>query len=162
MRLCLLLPALLGLPACAPAAPAAKPNVLFIAIDDLNDWPRCLGKRPDARTPNIDRLASRGVLFTRAYCPAPACNPSRTAILTGVRPSTSGVYHNDQPWRPVLRDAVTLPQHFAAHGYTVRGGGKIFHNAYNESRNRTTRKRANKLGLSGPPEATDGSQVVSG
>src|SRR5262249_20224589 len=93
---------------------------------------RCLGKRPDARTPNIDRLAARGVLFTRAYCAAPACNPSRTAILTGVRPSTSGVYHNDQPWRPVLRDAVTLPQHFAAHGYSVRGGGKISHNAYTD------------------------------
>lgn len=110
----------------------ARPNVLFIAIDDLNDWIGALGKRPDVKTPNIDALARRGVLFTRAYCAAPACNPSRTALLTGVRPSTSGVYHNDQPWRPVLRDAVTLPQWFQAAGYIVQGGGKIFHNSYND------------------------------
>ncbi len=111
-------------------SPLDRPNVLFIAIDDLNDWTGCLGGHPDARTPNIDRLAQRGVLFTRTYCAAPACNPSRTALLTGIRPSTSGVYHNSQPWRPVLKDAVTLPQHFMAHGYRVVGGGKIFHGAY--------------------------------
>ncbi|HKB38375.1 MAG TPA: sulfatase [Gemmataceae bacterium] len=114
------------------AADAPKPNVLFIAIDDLNDWIGALGKRTDVKTPNIDQLAARGLLFTRAYCAAPACNPSRCALLTGVRPSTSGVYHNDQPWRPVLRDAVTLPQHFLAAGYAVQGGGKIFHNSYND------------------------------
>src|SRR5262249_28430615 len=101
--------------------------------DDLNDWTACLGKRKDAKTPNMDGLAKRGVLFTRAYCAAPSCNPSRTAILTGKRPSTSGVYHNDQPWRPGMPDVVTLPQHFMAHGYLVVGGGKIFHNAYNDN-----------------------------
>src|SRR5262249_61040912 len=101
---------------CAAAGPT-RPNILFIAVDDLNDWVGCMGKRPDVKTPNIDKLAARGVLLTRAYCAAPACNPSRTALLTGLRPSTSGVYHNDQPWRPVLKDAVTLPQHFAANGY---------------------------------------------
>src|SRR5262245_15136980 len=107
----------------APAFAAEKPNVLFLAVDDLNDWVGVLGKRPDVKTPNIDRLAKQGVLFTRAYCAAPACNPSRTALLTGLRPSTTGVYHNDQPWRPVLKDAVTLPQYFQQHGYRVEGGG---------------------------------------
>jgi arylsulfatase A-like enzyme len=112
--------------------PSARMNVLFIAIDDLNDWIGALGKRVDVQTPNVDRLARRGVLFTRAYTAAPACNPSRAALLTGVRPATSGVYHNNQPWRPVLKDAVTLPQHFMNNGYTVQGGGKIFHNRYND------------------------------
>jgi arylsulfatase A-like enzyme len=119
-----------GLPLPAWAAEAAKPNVLFIAVDDLNDWVGCLGKRPDVKTPNIDRLAARGVLFTRAYCAAPACNPSRTALLTGLRPSTTGVYHNDQPWRPVLR-MLSRCQHFATADYRV-GQRQIFHNAYND------------------------------
>jgi arylsulfatase A-like enzyme len=115
----------------APAG-EARPNVLFIAVDDLNDWTNDLGGYPGVKTPNLDRLAERGVLFTRAYCNAPACNPSRTSLLTGIRPSTSGVYHNNQPWRPVMPDAVTLPQHFMAHGYHVVGGGKIFHGPYND------------------------------
>jgi arylsulfatase A-like enzyme len=112
------------------AAGFPRPNVLFIAIDDLNDWIGCLAGHPDTRTPNIDRLARRGVLFTHAYCSAPACNPSRASLLTGILPSTSGVYHNDQPWRPVMPKAITLPQHFMAHGYHVVGRGKIFHGAY--------------------------------
>ena len=107
-----------------------KPNVLFIAIDDMNDWVGCLGGHPDVETPNLDRLADRGVVFTNAFCSAPACNPSRASLLTGILPSTSGVYHNNQPWRPALPDAVTLPQHFMAHGYRAVGGGKIFHGAY--------------------------------
>ncbi|MCI0701862.1 MAG: sulfatase [Planctomycetia bacterium] len=119
--------------AAAPVHAAdSPPNVLFLAVDDLNDWVGCLGKRTDVQTPNIDKLAKRGTLFTRAYCAAPACNPSRTAILTGLRPSTSGVYHNNQPWRPVLKDAVTLPQHFMKHGYISQGGGKIFHGSFND------------------------------
>jgi arylsulfatase A-like enzyme len=109
-----------------------RPNVLFIAIDDLNDWIGRLGGHPQARTPNLDRLASRGVLFTRAYCAAPLCNPSRAALMTGVRPSTSGVYTNSQPFRrsPVLKDAVTLPQHLRAHGYRSIGTGKIYHGGF--------------------------------
>ncbi len=111
-----------------------SPNVLFIAIDDLNDWVGCLGGHPDVRTPNLDRLAARGVLFTNAHCPAPLCNASRAALLTGVRPSSSGVYTNSQPMRhaEALRDAVTLPQYFMAHGYRVMGGGKIFHDAFRD------------------------------
>ena len=110
--------------------PAAKPNVLFIAIDDLNDWIGCLGGHPQARTPNLDKLAKRGVLFTRAYCAAPSCNPSRAALMTGILPSTSGVYHNSQPWRAAMPKAVTLPQHFTAHGYWSAGSGKIYHGRY--------------------------------
>jgi len=104
-----------------------KPNILFIAVDDLNDWTGCLGGHPDVKTPNIDRLAQRGLLFQNAYCPAPICNPSRTSLLSGIAPSTSGVYHNDQDFRTALPDIVTLPQHFMANGYHVIGGGKVFH-----------------------------------
>src|SRR6185436_10520960 len=71
-------------------------NVLFIAVDDLNDWIGCLGGHPDTKTPNFDRLAKKGVLFTKAYCAAPLCNPSRAALMTGLRPSATGVYDNNQ------------------------------------------------------------------
>jgi len=113
----------------AGEATKEKPNVLFIAIDDLNDWANCLGGRAGVKTPNLDRLAAHGVLFANAHCSAPACNPSRASIMTGIRPSTSGIYTNGPNWRtsPVLKDAVTIPEHFRAHGYRVVGGGKIFH-----------------------------------
>lgn len=107
-----------------------QPNVLFIAIDDLNDWTGCLGGyKGKIYTPNLDRLANRGVLFTNAHCAAPACNPSRASILTGIRPSTSGIYYNSPHWRqsPVLKNAVTIPEHFRSAGYSAVGGGKIFH-----------------------------------
>lgn len=110
-------------------ARAAKPNVLFVAVDDLNDWVNCMGGRKGVHTPNLDRLAARGVLFTNAHCAAPACNPSRVAVMTGVAPSSSGVYNNGQDWRrsPRLAKAVALPEHFRAGGYEAYGGGKIFH-----------------------------------
>ncbi|SVD39040.1 uncharacterized protein METZ01_LOCUS391894, partial [marine metagenome] len=114
----------------AVPALSAKPNVLFIAIDDLNDWIGALGGHPQAKTPNLDRLAKEATLFTRAYCAAPACNPSRAALMTGILPSTSGVYHNPQPWRKAMPDAVTLPQHFTKHGYWSAGAGKIYHGRY--------------------------------
>jgi arylsulfatase A-like enzyme len=120
-------------PGAGPAEHAkSRPNILFIAADDLNDWTSFLGGHPQARTPNLDRLAARGVTFTRAYCSAPACNPSRASLLTGVRPASSGVYHNNQPWRPVLADAVTLPRYFKEAGFHVVGGGKIFHGRYED------------------------------
>jgi len=111
---------------------AAKPNVLFIAIDDLNDWVGCLKGHPQVRTPHIDGLAKRGVLFTNAHCQAPICNPSRVSLLTGVRPSTSGVYELNQPHHlsPLLKKAVTLPAQFKANGYHVLGRGKIYHGRY--------------------------------
>jgi len=110
-----------------------KYNVLFIAVDDLNDWVGPLDGYKGVKTPNIDKLAKQGMNFTRAYCPAPVCNPSRTALLTGVRPSTSGVYQNWHPWRRALPNAVTLPQYFMANGYEVVGISKIFHDSYNDS-----------------------------
>ena len=114
----------------ASTASSAKPNVLFIAVDDLNDWIGALGGHPQSKTPNIDRLVDRGVLFTNCHCAAPACNPSRAALMTGIRPSTSGVYVNPQPWRKALPNAVTLSQHFMQHGYVALGAGKIYHGRY--------------------------------
>ncbi len=104
-------------------------NVLFISIDDLNDWIEPLGGHPDALTPNLQRLADRSVSFTRAYCPAPACNPSRTATMTGMAPYTSGVYNNNSVWResPLLKDWDTIPQFMMKQGYYSMGAGKIFH-----------------------------------
>lgn len=104
-------------------------NVLLIVIDDLNDWVGCLGGRPGVHTPYLDELARRGVLFTNAHTSAPSCNPSRASFMTGIRPSTSGIYNNAPHWRssPVLAQVQTLPEHFRTHGYRVMGGGKIFH-----------------------------------
>ena len=90
-------------------APVSPPNVLFIAIDDLNDWIGCLKGHPQTLTPNIDRLAATGTLFTNAHCPAPACNPSRSAIMTGIAPNKSGLYDNRQKMREILPTAHLLP-----------------------------------------------------
>ncbi len=104
-----------------------RPNVLFVAVDDLNHWVGHLDGHPGTRTPNIDRLASEGATFSRAYAAAPLCNPSRVSLLTGVMPAHSGVYGNFEELRERLPDAVTLPQYFRRHGYSVKGAGKIFH-----------------------------------
>ena len=105
-----------------------KPNVLFLCVDDMKDWVNCLGGyEGQVRTPNIDRLARRGVLFTNAHCVSPKCAPSRAAILTGLRPSTTGLYDNGHWWLPNLPEVVTIPRHFRNHGYRVAGAGKIFH-----------------------------------
>ena len=116
----------------AMAAPLAqragsRPNVLFLSVDDMNDWVGCLGGYPGVQTPNIDSLAKRGALFADAHCSSPICNPSRTALLTGWAAWRTGIYNNDQPWPPALPDAVTLPQYFRRNGYYVAGAGKVFH-----------------------------------
>ncbi len=115
------------------ASRSNSPNVLFISIDDLNDWIEPLGGHPQSRTPYLREIAKRGVTFTRAYCQAPSCNPSRASLMTGLRPSTSGIYGNVDAWRRTVPDAVTLPQHFMRHGYEVLGGGKTFHGTQNEA-----------------------------
>ena len=120
---------LLAFALASPAFAEEHPNVLFIAVDDLNDWVGHLGGHPQAKTPNIDRLASKGVAFTRAYCSAPLCNPSRISLLTGIEPSKSGVFGNGERLREHLPNAVTLMQHLRANGYVAKGGGKIFHGA---------------------------------
>ncbi|MFM1770457.1 MAG: hypothetical protein RJA22_2986 [Verrucomicrobiota bacterium] len=125
---------LLALPAPGALQPPA-PDVLFIAVDDLNDYISPLDHHPGVRTPHLERLAARSVTFTRAQCAAPACHPSRVAVLTGVHPVRSGIYRNlfrahGPRWRhesPVLRDAVVLSRHFMNHGYRAVGGGKLFH-----------------------------------
>ena len=120
--------AMLGLGGFAFSEPSpTRPNVLFIAIDDLNDWVGCLGGHPQARTPNLDRLAAGGMLFTNAHCPGAACNPSRSAVLSGRAPHRSGLYRNRQKLRTVLPDATLLPQVFRDHGYWAAGSGKLLH-----------------------------------
>lgn len=116
---------------CAQPVSAEKPNVLFIEVDDLNDWVGAVGGNPQAKTPNMDRLAAQSgsTVFLQAYCPASVCCPSRSAMLTGLRPSTTGVYGNGNNLKssPIAAKAVTLPQYFSQHGYHSLSKGKIFH-----------------------------------
>lgn len=116
-----------GLMASSMAAAGRKPNVLLVSVDDMNDWAACLRGYPGVSTPNIDGLAARGALFSDTHCASPLCNPSRTALLTGLRPSTSGIYNNDQYWRPALPDVATMPVWFRRNGYHAAGAGKVFH-----------------------------------
>ena len=106
-----------------------KPNVLFIAIDDQNDWIGAFGGHPLAKTPHIDRLAARGTAFLNAHCQAPVCCPSRTSLLLGLRPTTTGIYGLAPSFRTLdaYKDRVTLPQHFKSNGYRTLTAGKIFH-----------------------------------
>ncbi len=120
------LAALAVLASCAGPPTVERPNVLFVSVDDMNDWVGALGYEP-AKTPNIDALAAKGTLFTNAHAPSPKCNPSRTAILTGLLPSTTGVYNNSHWWKPNLPDARVLPRYFRDNGYYAAGGGKVFH-----------------------------------
>ncbi len=107
-----------------------RPNVLFIAIDDLNDWIGCLSGHPQALTPNIDEIASRGILFTNAHCAAPACNPSRAAVFSGMMPHHTGVWGNKSGSISKLQpDAPLLPESFREAGYHTWGTGKMLHSA---------------------------------
>ncbi len=112
--------------AAAATVGGRRPNVLFLSVDDMNDWGG-LGGYPGVRTPNLDALGRRGVLFSNAHCASPLCNPSRTSLLTGMRPDTTGIYDNDQFWRPELPEVETIPMYFKKHGYHVAGAGKVFH-----------------------------------
>lgn len=111
----------------SPAAEARKPNVLFIAVDDLNHWVGHLGRNPQTKTPNIDRLAAMGVTFHNAQCAAPVCNPSRAALLSGKRPGTTGIYDNGQPYPSAIRPAESLVMQFKNAGYETLGIGKLWH-----------------------------------
>ena len=111
-------------------AQGGKPNVLMIVVDDLNDWVGHLGGNPQTKTPNIDRLARQGMVFTNAQAAATLCNPSRIATLVGVAPHVSGILENRHELRESSssqKNAVTLPQHFQENGYTTMARGKIFH-----------------------------------
>tara|TARA_R110002051_G_scaffold318695_1_gene401377 strand:- start:11577 stop:13073 length:1497 start_codon:yes stop_codon:yes gene_type:complete len=123
---------------------ASKPNVLFIAVDDLNNWISPIANFSNIKTPNFDRLAAMGVTFTNAHCQAPLCGPSRASLMTGLRPSTTGIYgmtpDNEvrRPENPATKDITFLPEYFEQNGYHTMGIGKLFHihapdSVFNES-----------------------------
>jgi len=124
MRVMLLL---ISIVFCVHSNAQQKPNILLIAVDDMNNYVGCMGG--PAITPNIDALAKRGVLFNNAYCAAPACNPSRVAIMTGLRPERTGQYTNQGNFREIGNNKalLTLPQKLMASGYQTIEAGKIFH-----------------------------------
>lgn len=114
-----------------------KPNVLFIAIDDLNDWIGSLKGHPQALTPNIDKLMASSVNFTNAHCSAPVCSASRNSLLTGLHPTTTGWYTNakfEDSVEDILKNTPTLPEHFKNNGYNTMAGGKIFHTGTSDYR----------------------------
>jgi arylsulfatase A-like enzyme len=117
------------LASAGPAAADTRPNVLFLAIDDQNDWIGCMGGHPQVKTPHIDALAGRGTLFTNAHCQAPLCNPSRASLLTGLRPSSTGIYGLAPGIREVAqtKQHVTLPETFTKSGWHTFTCGKIYH-----------------------------------
>jgi len=110
-------------------APTGHPNVLFIVADDLRPELGCYGKS-QIISPNIDRLAARGLVFNRAYCQQALCNPSRASLLTGLRPDSAGVYDLQTHFRQKVPNVVTLPQQFKNHGYHTQSLGKVFHPAF--------------------------------
>ncbi|HKK62531.1 MAG TPA: sulfatase, partial [Bacteroidales bacterium] len=119
---------------CAPNGISAQenPNVLFIAIDDLNDYVNCMDGALKAHTPNIDRLAEEGLLFTNAHCQAPICGPSRACIMTGLYPSSSGNYlqvkdQNIKKGNDYVAQSTFMPDYFESHGYKTLAVGKIYH-----------------------------------
>ena len=106
------------------------PNIIMIAVDDLNDWVGFLDGNLQTKTPNMDAIAGKGMIFKRAYCAASVCNPSRAALMSGFRPSTSGIYENGDPMfdSPVLETAYMLPEWLSMYGYYTLSRGKIYHN----------------------------------
>lgn len=106
-----------------------RPNIIMIAVDDLNDWVGVYGGHPQAKTPNLDKLAKSSMIFRNASCPGPVCGPSRSALLSGYRPSTTGVYGNDHNLLdyPIPQTHATLPEYFSKNGYITISSGKIFH-----------------------------------
>lgn len=126
-------PALFALPVLCAAlsARAEKPNVLFIAVDDLRPDLGCYGAA-FAKTPHMDRLAARGIVFDKAYCAQAVCSPSRTAVLTGLRPDATKVWDLETHFRAARPDCITLPQHFKAHGYHTAALGKIEHKGFDD------------------------------
>jgi arylsulfatase A-like enzyme len=147
--------ALLGIPLIATGSELKQPNVLFIALDDLNHWVGYLGRNLQTSTPNIDKLAARGVSFKHSYTASPSCNPSRAALMSGMRPSTTGIYENRNDWRPFIDPDKTLISTFRRSGYVTLGAGKIYHGAYDrqEEWDDYLRTRSGKQPV---PEGSDG------
>jgi len=120
-----------GLPDEDGEAPDTRPNVLFLVVDDLRPLLGCYGVSA-VRTPRIDALAAQGTTFTRAYCQQSLCNPSRTSVLTGLRPETTGIEDLRSDFRARMPRAITLPQFFRLSGYHAVGMGKVFHTGLND------------------------------
>ena len=112
---------------------AQRPNVLFIAVDDLRPELGCYGNKI-VKTPNMDRLAARGMVFNRAYVQQAVCSPSRTSLLTGRRPDATKVWDLETHFRVALPDTITLPQHFKANGYHCSALSKIYHSGFEDGR----------------------------
>ena len=128
----LLVAAMAWVAAQVPAAEAAsRPNILFIAIDDLRPELGCYGV-PVVQSPNIDRFAQRGLVFDRAYCQQAVCSPSRTSLLTGTRPDTTRVWDLSTHFRTAQPNIVTLPQWFKNHGYFTEAMGKVYHHGLDD------------------------------
>ncbi len=106
---------------------ASKPNILFIISDDLNDWIGPMKGHPQTKTPNIDKLAAHGMTFRNNQCPAPLCNPSRASMMSGLRPSTTGIYDNQQTWMPHIAPGLCINDYIRTVGYQSLGAGKIYH-----------------------------------
>ena len=122
---------------------AAKPNVLFIAVDDLRPELGCYGST-HIQSPNIDALAKSGITFNRAYCQQAVCSPSRISLMTGRRPDTTKIYDLNTALRKTLPDVVTLPQHFKNHGYHAAGFGKIYHGGLDDQESWSTPHTPNR------------------
>ncbi|HCZ09644.1 MAG TPA: sulfatase [Flavobacteriaceae bacterium] len=152
MLLCLLL--LLGYCSGLEKQQQTQPNIVFISIDDLNDWVGFLGYE-QVKTPHMDRLAARGFSFSNAHCPAPVCGPSRTAILSGMRPVTSGIYDNNIKFSRDLPQVVSLPEHFKNNGYQVYGIGKLFHGSTANVPSTAFDVYGGKLGSAAPFTSSD-------
>jgi iduronate 2-sulfatase len=120
-----------ALPLAAADTAAPRPNVLFLIVDDLRTDLGCYG-RSYIKSPNIDRLAQAGMVFNRAYCQQAVCSPSRSSVMTGMRPDTTKVWDLKTHFRVALPDVVTLGQQFKQHGYFVQGLGKIYHPGFND------------------------------
>lgn len=144
----LLLAIVLCATAALPAAEPARPNVLLIAIDDLNDWVGPLGGHAAVQTPHMDRLALRGTTFLNAHCQSPLCNPSRTSFMLSLRPSTTGVYALEPSHYalPELKQRVSLFEHFKSSGYGVYSVGKLWHYGFSPEQRR---RELTELGTAG-------------
>lgn len=139
---------LLGLTVALGAAEPARPNILLIVADDLNDWVGPLGGHPAVKTPHLDRVAKRGTTFLNAHCQSPLCNPSRTSFLLSLRPSTTGIYALEPSHYslPDLKKRVSLFEHFKQSGYSVYSVGKLWHYAYSPEQRQ---RELTELGVAG-------------